>query len=737
MEKNKPDIYTATYSGIQVFEMIVNDLIVMRRRSDSYLNATQILKLCGIEKGKRTKILEREIIPNTHEKIQGGYGKYQGTWVPLDSGRELADRYKVLDLLLPLIEFDTSTWDELPEKEHIPQRIIRRPTPSQSSPPSSPSYSSQQTYLPFSSTSDTNNSSQPLKRKISSFDVDDVSSTSSLPITVKKKPKQKQQYNDNSNNNSSSSSNNNNNNNSSSSSNNKNNNSNNSNNNNNNNNNIDNTMLISSPGRPTIISKKDDMEDSDSGRFRKSLMSIFLSAEEDQIPSFLRGAGATTGMDMDVTIDDQGHTALHWSVSLARIHTAEWLISKGASISKVNSIGQTPLMRGVMVTHIHDNECFPHMLDILRDSISIVDDAGRSVLHHIILGCLESKSTATATISAPSSSSSSYYLSSSISTLSLDPAEKRLLAAKTYMSTVLKVIRQYREHIHILHKPDDAGESPFALASRLKCLDLCHLLVQAGCLVSERDEYYTLSSSLGGTLSQVEKKPVEKQDDKAGSTSTDTNEFPSAKGQELISTVQRIVEAMDNEFKNKLQTKEANMLRLQQEVRKLSRQLTDERKNTRELKRKNSEQLKRADAKIKQLESKLMKSGINDLEIGSNEGSSGWISNILDKSATTLAGLDNMTQREHQLEQHIQELKEQLKVANDKTQHMATLEQSYSKSLEKEQECKRLISACIHLPMDKIDDFIGPLTLAIENDPPDLDFARVIGFMEKLRQHQQ
>ncbi|KAI8340033.1 transcription regulator HTH, apses-type DNA-binding domain-containing protein, partial [Chlamydoabsidia padenii] len=105
MSQPESEVYTATYSGIQVFEMTVNDLSMMRRRSDSYLNATQILKLGGLEKGKRTKILEREILPSTHEKIQGGYGKYQGTWVPFERGRELAERYNVLELMLPLLDF--------------------------------------------------------------------------------------------------------------------------------------------------------------------------------------------------------------------------------------------------------------------------------------------------------------------------------------------------------------------------------------------------------------------------------------------------------------------------------------------------------------------------------------------------------------------------------------------------------------------------------------------------------
>ena len=51
---------------------------VMRRRSDDWINATHILKLAGFDKPARTRILEREVQKGVHEKIQGGYGKYQG-----------------------------------------------------------------------------------------------------------------------------------------------------------------------------------------------------------------------------------------------------------------------------------------------------------------------------------------------------------------------------------------------------------------------------------------------------------------------------------------------------------------------------------------------------------------------------------------------------------------------------------------------------------------------------------
>ena len=51
---------------------------VMRRKEDSWINATHILKVADFDKPARTRILEREVQRNVHQKIQGGYGKYQG-----------------------------------------------------------------------------------------------------------------------------------------------------------------------------------------------------------------------------------------------------------------------------------------------------------------------------------------------------------------------------------------------------------------------------------------------------------------------------------------------------------------------------------------------------------------------------------------------------------------------------------------------------------------------------------
>lgn len=78
--RHVPHQLTLSVPSSQVYECMVRGIAVMRRRNDSYVNATQILKVAGVDKGRRTKILEKEILPGKHEIVQGGYGKYQGTW---------------------------------------------------------------------------------------------------------------------------------------------------------------------------------------------------------------------------------------------------------------------------------------------------------------------------------------------------------------------------------------------------------------------------------------------------------------------------------------------------------------------------------------------------------------------------------------------------------------------------------------------------------------------------------
>jgi hypothetical protein len=48
----------------------------------------------------------KEILVGEHEKVQGGYGKYQGTWINYKRGVDFCRQYGVEGLLRPLLSYD-------------------------------------------------------------------------------------------------------------------------------------------------------------------------------------------------------------------------------------------------------------------------------------------------------------------------------------------------------------------------------------------------------------------------------------------------------------------------------------------------------------------------------------------------------------------------------------------------------------------------------------------------------
>lgn len=92
---------------------------IMRRKADDWINATHILKAAGFDKPARTRILEREVQKGVHEKVQGGYGKYQGTWIPLPDGRDLAERNGIFDALRDIFEYVSGDRSPPPAPKHV------------------------------------------------------------------------------------------------------------------------------------------------------------------------------------------------------------------------------------------------------------------------------------------------------------------------------------------------------------------------------------------------------------------------------------------------------------------------------------------------------------------------------------------------------------------------------------------------------------------------------------------
>lgn len=404
----------------------------MRRRSDSWLNATQILKVAGIDKGKRTKVLEKEILSGEHEKVQGGYGKYQGTWINYYRGVDFCRQYGVADLLRPLLEYDmgqdgTTAAGQghinTPTKEQamaaqrkrnmLEGSFNSRPSPqsqsgtffqnisktaahavnainkahlnsfrsmdnghlsAQGRRPSQQIFGSQDSDYQPSSQQTTqsmrsdhafaaNSHIDPALRPQSQpyLEIDPIDEMNQPP-RKRARPSSSQDHTGYQ---------------------------------------LGNDISIMDltptnangsflhpnsqtsvpihktglPPLPTPVSTSD--------REKKQLI---LSLFEDDNRTDFTNHPATirlSGEDLDIPIDDTAHTALHWASTLARIHVVRALVSKGASVFRLNGGGETALMRAAITTNNFDNNTFTDILKLLGTSIEIRDGRGQTVLHHI------------------------------------------------------------------------------------------------------------------------------------------------------------------------------------------------------------------------------------------------------------------------------------------------------------------------------------------------------------------
>ncbi|CAI6330926.1 unnamed protein product [Periconia digitata] len=422
----KPQIYTAVYSGVSIYEMEVNRIAVMRRRSDGWLNATQILKVAGVDKGKRTKVLEKEILTGEHEKVQGGYGKYQGTWINYRRGREFCRQYGVEDILRPLLDYDMNTDGnaghgiETPTKEQA-MAANRKRFYTQSmdgrngvgtffSNISSTATSALQAMnkvarlnspvpRPASSSQGRRSIGRPSQAPIGSQDSLRASSQQSVPSLASEKsfgavnngqadsaygtgaddiqepprkrmrPSQEESFARP---------------------------------------NGAELAMMADPGSPTepsdsfytaghrLATLDGDISTAQAplphpnDKVSEEKQALLTDLFADQTRTDFTNHPAIlhlSGSDLDMPIDNVSNTALHWAATLARVSLMRLLVSKGANMFRGNAAGQTPLMSAVSVNNSMDHCCFPETLEILAPLIELRDAQGRTILHHIAVTC--------------------------------------------------------------------------------------------------------------------------------------------------------------------------------------------------------------------------------------------------------------------------------------------------------------------------------------------------------------
>lgn len=336
----------------------------MRRRSDDWINATHILKVAGYDKPARTRILEREVQKGTHEKVQGGYGKYQGgsesmcfmplvyaglmlialgTWIPLEEGRILAERNKVLDKLLPIFDFVPGDRSPPPAPKHA----------TASSRPRAPrAVAGSKRKAAASKAARNGVLSTSVYGNVPDYEQMDVHGPESETpdnVTVASESIYMDEY--------------------------------------------DEAQYSGTGKRRRMDYEGNHMSQKEMEHrlWSEELLDYFML---DSTPPGTMNTmpQPPPSVDINLPIDDKSHCALHWAAAMGDLEVVKTLIRDyQASIDIVTKTGQTPLMRSVMFTNCYDKQNMERMALLLIRTVNMQDFDGNTVFHHIVLAAADKK----------------------------------------------------------------------------------------------------------------------------------------------------------------------------------------------------------------------------------------------------------------------------------------------------------------------------------------------------------
>ncbi|KAG6889747.1 hypothetical protein C0992_004265 [Termitomyces sp. T32_za158] len=791
----------------------------MRRRNDSYVNATQILKVAGVDKGRRTKILEKEILPGKHEIVQGGYGKYQGTWIPLEKGREIAEQYGVAPLLSPLFDFtpSTSSLSTLPVgtsggtasprplsaassyssigqtgnyMSSMPSALAPPPimpgsalrllnqgraqglfTPSTSnlSQPSrtafaAPSFSGYGTV-----SSQTPPPSTSLKRNRSEADVDlgsrapshftplqsssqlaplesapdiQMSDRSRPPSTGPgpyangeegppakrartdalsssqiswKLPQRNQTHS------------------------------------------LPSlrdtrstpqigangasrppsalsgqttaspdletrvTRFASKPLVPRLVDPSAPLRDTR----RAAVVAAICQRDEpapvlDLLREIISGQVPSqntpqNGLEVDIVIDDQGHTALHIAASLARQQIMESLISNGADIHRGNYLGETPLIRACLATANADQQTFNTLVSILHPSIRTLDTSRKSVIHHVV---------------------------------SLAGVSGRAVSARYYLEQIFMWIaqRQGGDFKSLVDLQDEHGDTALNIAARVGNRSLVRTLLDVGANRILPNKLGLRPGDFGVETEELSGGP--RAEDLLANLRTGPP-APVQKSHEVIADMTTMIQNLSADFQGEVKTKQDALDVTQAHLRAATRELAEQRKQV-SMWQSRCAELDQITHRMRNVEKAIVDedqfdwTGRTDLEGGDARSTAGpafqWRG-----SGSTMIGIGGSVDISFNVDVEppiptgdspatLVRLR-RLMIWHLRMEELmkARLKTLQGASAEKEYQCKKIVSLCTGIPIDKVEGMLENLVIAVESESQGVDIGRVSGFMQKVR----
>ncbi|GKT51486.1 steroid 17-alpha-hydroxylase/17,20 lyase [Colletotrichum spaethianum] len=774
-----PQIYSAVYSGVDVYEMEVNGVAVMRRRQDSWLNATQILKVAGVDKGKRTKILEKEIQTGEHEKVQGGYGKYQGTWIKFERGVEVCRQYGVEEVLRPLLtydmgqdggvagrgDFNTPTKEQAMAAQRkrlynagneartngmaglngtffknisatashavaaISKARFDSPGPrSRNGPTKAPSFSrqssmqngddfpgnSQQSFASdYGNQNDSAYSTQqtsqqfadgpepPRKRQRVTMTPQDSFGgySNSIEMYQNNFPGSPTEPNE--------------------------------------------SFIYSqanppahdgySPLSPLPFEMSPDAESK-----RSMLMSLFMdSATSDQSKHEMLRTLAP--IELDMPIDQQSHTALHWAATLSRMSLLRALIAAGASPFRVNASGETALVRACVVTNSMDLGQFPELLDVLGGTIEVRDSKGRTVLHHIAM---------TSAVKGRNAASR-YYLESLLEWVVRQGSNPSGQAATNGKGDSAPASSQSQPQsqpkmgiarfmTEIVNAQDHAGDTALNIAARIGNRSIISQLLEVGAdpNIANRAGLRPVDFGIGGDATEDGSKILNGGNDASTNEANGdvekngavTSERTKESSDDIISSITHLLNEASSTFQGEVKTKQAVIESLHSTLRTTSAQLGEARRNLEAMQATlRKQQLARQ--KVSNLSHAREEEQVRLTQEQNRAGrtdslSSSWETEL--SAALETAG----TNGEGGLLPSAAVLKARLNAVSarrDVTRKMAGALKGRSKDLEV--KYRRVVAMCTGEPEDQVDAVVDGLLRAVESEKGELEVERVRRFL--------
>ncbi|KAJ3274244.1 transcriptional regulator swi6 [Terramyces sp. JEL0728] len=666
-------VYGAVYSGVPVYEMMCRDIAVMRRQKDSFLNATQVLKVANIDKGKRTKILEKEIQNGDHEKVQGGYGKYQGTWIPFERGVQLAEHYNVDGLLSPLLNYSPPNGrsDRTPTKEQVMgNQRLNNGSNYGSKKTSQYGYTEKRVKL------DRQQSPQENEREMHMPQYHPAESPMCENFFEFQDPKH--QY----------------------------------------------VNPYAAPfmydymhyhmplepiqNSPIAVAASEPSAE----RHRSSLMALFINGGgAQQHDMLLPHAILPPDFDLDICLDDQGHSAIHWAAALANIPLLTLLIQKGAQVDKTNYAGESALVRAVMVTHNHERQVFLELLSLLKDNIFIVDHKGRTIFHHICLS---------ASIKGRPSTCM-YYMQCLLEFMAKMAGEEAMSSDFVHSDSSNSLSCRI---LTLLNSVDMCGDTAINTAARLGCVPLYELLLEAGAdktianyaAIRPDDFLFELgkSPSMPPGYNPHNRSDTETTviatNPKFNSTSTVT--FPGILTENDTPFIPPTEEMSAGQLQNQV-----NELRNQ--VYLMSRELAQSRAEIKPLKSENSV--------IPDLQNQIagLQKALSEKVYVSQQNSN--VATVPTSNGNESDALQAAQEEIHKLKAFQENQK------NVQAQLCEELRTLRSVAGPHEISCKKIIAACCNVPLEHVDELLQPLLDAVEADQFHLDMRLVVGFMSRIR----